>query len=161
MARSTVIGRAAAALGAVAVAVVGLAAGLAEATPSAAARQQQEQPQPPQQVRTMLVLAVIPQDQPTTVAVLTCEPAGGTHPEPAAACRDLTAAGGDFTKLPGDPFAGACPDVWQPVTATAFGWWQGRLTWYSRVYGNLCELQVTTGPVFPTRNVPRIDASTT
>jgi hypothetical protein len=153
MVRSTAVARAAALGAAVAMGVLA-AAGVAspaagQPAPTRPAPPPSTPPEPPPpEPRTTLVLAVVPQDEPATVATLTCGPTGGTHPLAPMACRDLQAAGGDFTRLPGDPFTRVCPDVWDPVTAAAVGWWEGRVTWFRQVYGNACELRASTGPVF-------------
>lgn len=81
-------------------------------------------------------------------AALTCEPAGGTHPDPVAACRDLAIAGGDFANLPGDPLIGACPMVYDPVTASAVGLWRGEPVEFRATYSNACVLRARTGHVF-------------
>ncbi|WP_175541417.1 SSI family serine proteinase inhibitor [Streptomyces aidingensis] len=77
--------------------------------------------------------------------VLECEPAGGSHPAAQDACRSLLRVGGQFERLSGQ---GACPDVWEPVLATAEGTWQGRAVSYSEIFGNLCDAAVGTDHVF-------------
>lgn len=96
---------------------------------------------------TQLTLAVVHRGA-VQVADLTCEPPGGSHPEAAAACRDIAAAGGNLADLPGDPDVQACPDVYDPVAVLALGRWRGQPVWYGREYGNACELRGATGPVF-------------
>lgn len=64
---------------------------------------------------------------PTTVT-LSCDPAGGTHPDPTAACAFLAAGaeqGADpFAPVPADR---ACAEVYGgPDTATVDGVWQGK-----------------------------------
>lgn len=120
-----------------------LSAVAAQATPSAP---DQEQPRPP---ASMLLLSVTPRGGPATSAVLTCNPPGGLHPSPSEACADIAAAQGDFSELPGDDEVDVCIDIYDPVVASAFGWWESRLTWFSHTYGNMCELYAATGPVFP------------
>jgi hypothetical protein len=97
---------------------------------------------------TVLFLSVAPRNAPINTAVLFCEPPGGLHPRAEAACADIATADGDFTKLPG-LYQVICDDIYDPVIATAFGWWKGRLTWFQRTYANMCELRGDTGPVFP------------
>jgi hypothetical protein len=112
-----------------------------------AAAQQQPEPRPPVREPTFLWLLTAATNGSVRMANLTCDPPGGSHPEAAAACNDLAAAQGDFGKLPG--LGGrACPDVYAPVTAAAFGVWRGTPVTYGARYGNACELSVTTGPVF-------------
>src|SRR4051794_41639912 len=51
--------------------------------------------------------------------VLTCEPAGGTHPEHDKACAVLTSAGGDFSRIPArHPM---CTLIYAPGDVTAAG----------------------------------------
>jgi hypothetical protein len=119
-----------------------LSAVAAQAAPPAP---DQQQPGPV----SMLLLSVAPRGGPVSSAVLTCNPPGGLHPSPAAACADIAAARGDFTRLPGDDDVDVCPEVYQPVVASTFGFWEGRLMWFNHTYGNMCELYAATGPVFP------------
>jgi Subtilisin inhibitor-like len=56
---------------------------------------------------------------------LTCNPAGGTHPDPKAACRALEANGA--AALPPVPKDKACTQIYGgPDTATITGTWQGQ-----------------------------------
>jgi len=78
---------------------------------------------------------------------LLCPPApDARHPHAAAACADLAAAGGDLDALPGDPHP--CPLVYDPVTATATGRWDGHPVTWRRTFPNACHLEAGTGPVF-------------
>src|SRR5690349_18661853 len=63
-------------------------------------------------------------------ATLTCDPAGGTHPSPAAFCGRLDAAGGDISKIPSAQ--GLCPMIYMPVTVTASGNWKGQPVSYAK-----------------------------
>jgi hypothetical protein len=55
---------------------------------------------------------------------LTCDPPGGTHPDPKAACRVLEANGA--AALPPVPKDKACTQIYGgPETATISGSWQG------------------------------------
>jgi hypothetical protein len=55
---------------------------------------------------------------------LTCNPPGGTHPDPEAACRVLEANGA--AALPPVPKDKACTQIYGgPETATITGTWQG------------------------------------
>lgn len=77
---------------------------------------------------------------------LTCDPDGGGHPDPAAACRTLTTVGGNPDGLvAGDS---ACYLIYQPVTATLTGTWHGESADWKHTYGNLCELRRATGVLF-------------
>ncbi len=77
---------------------------------------------------------------------LRCEPASGRHPHPEGACQALGDAGGDFTKIPGQPGT-LCPNVNDPVTAIASGNEGGRVM-FRRTYHNRCDLARHTAPVF-------------
>jgi Subtilisin inhibitor-like len=56
---------------------------------------------------------------------LTCDPPGGTHPDPKAACRALEANGADA--LPPVPEDKACTQIYGgPETASITGTWQGQ-----------------------------------
>lgn len=67
-------------------------------------------------------------------ATLTCDPAGGTHPEPRESCEVLTQVGGDFEALPLEP--AFCPRVWDPVTVTVRGHWYGEPVEFQETYSN-------------------------
>ncbi len=58
---------------------------------------------------------------PTTTTTLTCEPAGGTHPDPVDACAAIDAAGGAAAFAP-VPRTALCTQLYGgPQTATARG----------------------------------------
>lgn len=132
--------RALARLGAVALTVCLAAVGGAGALPAGAS----EPPRAP----THLWLVVVAHDGSHDTATLTCSPAGGSHPNAVAACRDLAIARGNFAELPGVPDATACPDVYAPVTVVAVGVWRGDPVDHRARYGNACVMRVMTGPVF-------------
>jgi hypothetical protein len=74
-----------------------------------------------------------------TTWTLTCDPPGGTHPDPAAACRVLHAHGA--RALPPVRKDVACTQVYGgPQTATITGIWQGGRVGssFSRING--CEI---------------------
>jgi Subtilisin inhibitor-like len=77
---------------------------------------------------------------------LICEPGGGTHPNPAAACAALLEVDGDVERLPGRD--GICIKIYQPVTAVAKGLWKGVPFRFERHYGNRCEMHHALTPVF-------------
>ena len=63
-----------------------------------------------------------PQEEPTTWT-LRCDPPGGNHPEPAAACRALATAKQPFAPVPADRL---CTQIYGgPQTATIEGTWRG------------------------------------
>jgi hypothetical protein len=96
----------------------------------------------------VLTFAAGEEPEPVQRAVsLRCMPPGGDHPAPAAACRDLEEAGGDFARLPvsRDP----CTFEYRPVTVTARGVWRGSMRSYSATFPNRCVMIRRTGSVFP------------
>jgi Subtilisin inhibitor-like len=95
---------------------------------------------------TFLVLGVQAGDGDRFVT-LRCDPASGTHPHPESACRVLRDAGGDFTKIAGQPGT-LCPNVYEPVTAIASGDYLDRQVTFRRTYPNRCDLARHTAPVF-------------
>ena len=77
---------------------------------------------------TALSVVVSDGSGPTTEVSLSCDPTGGTHPDPAGACAWLAAGaeqGADpFAPVPADQ---ACAEIYGgPQTATVTGVWQGR-----------------------------------
>jgi len=77
-----------------------------------------------------------PDSDPTTW-MLSCDPPGGDHPDPAAACAALAAADRPFDPVPPGTM---CAQIYSgPQTATVHGTWQGRPVHatYSRV--DACE----------------------
>lgn len=113
----------------------------------AATAQQRPEPEPPAREPTFLWLLTQATDGTIRLATLTCDPSGGFHPDADAACRALAAAGGDFDELPTNP-AGACPHMYAPIKAAAFGQWRGTPVNYGAQFGNPCLMLVETGPVF-------------
>ena len=91
-------------------------------------------------------LSVQAQDD-TSAATLGCEPPGGSHSNADAACAALAAAGGDFSKLTGQPGI-FCPDIFDPVTAQARGQYRGAPVAFEQTYPNRCDLDRQTAPVF-------------
>ncbi|MFI5845793.1 SSI family serine proteinase inhibitor [Catenuloplanes sp. NPDC051500] len=81
---------------------------------------------------------------------LTCGPAGGTHPSPAAACAALAKTNGSAFRLP--PRQGVlCTADYRPVIATVTGRWGKRTIADKRTFGNACTLSVAAGVVFASR----------
>ncbi|WP_328888233.1 SSI family serine proteinase inhibitor [Streptomyces sp. NBC_00316] len=79
--------------------------------------------------------------------LLECPAASGSnHPKAAEACAALDTAGGDLDGPTGDPRP--CPHLYNPVTATAEGQYDGRPVSWQRTFANACVLAAVTGPVF-------------
>jgi hypothetical protein len=88
---------------------------------------------------TDLVLVIDDGSGATITWTLTCDPAGGTHPDPVTACRALDAHGA--SALPAVRRDVACTQVYGgPQRATITGIWQGRpiRSTFSRING--CEI---------------------
>ncbi|QXJ23214.1 hypothetical protein AGRA3207_004343 [Actinomadura graeca] len=80
----------------------------------------------PSAPQTLIHLSVAPQSgRAGRTATLTCDPAGGTHKNAAAACAELAAVGGDIQLVPPKPHV-SCLQIWIPVDATATGYWRGQ-----------------------------------
>ena len=77
---------------------------------------------------------------------LTCGPAGGGHPQPAAACATLKKVGGDPARL--KPKRAICTLEYAPITAEITGTWKGTPVHWTKTFGNPCDLARTTGPLF-------------
>ena len=73
----------------------------------------------------------------------------GTHPDPDQACAELEKAKASLAGLPKDPNT-VCPMIYEPVTVTISGVWDGKLVWERATYGNRCQLTGETGTVFET-----------
>ncbi|GHJ42069.1 SSI family serine proteinase inhibitor [Streptomyces sp. TS71-3] len=101
---------------------------------------------PASSLRLTLLASDISQ-RPIDQATLECDPDGGTHPDPKAACAALAAVKGDFTRLPNVP-GRTCPTVVDPVTAVATGTWQGAPVSYREDFINRCAAEVGTSDVF-------------
>ncbi|MEU5306851.1 SSI family serine proteinase inhibitor [Streptomyces noursei] len=101
---------------------------------------------------TILVLTsawagINPNSAPDEFAVLRCNPPRGKHPYAEQACETIRAANGDIEKVNVNP-EGLCPDIYNPITVTAQGWWNGKKVSYSKTFGNSCQLSRTTGAIF-------------
>ncbi|ETK32020.1 hypothetical protein MPTA5024_32190 [Microbispora sp. ATCC PTA-5024] len=80
-------------------------------------------------------------------ALLTCDPVTGTHPSAVEACQTLEKVQGDPARLKADPNL-VCPLIWDPVTVTANGIWDGRYVWYQRTFASSCEKRSVGDGVF-------------
>lgn len=89
--------------------------------------------------QTRLTIRVQPgDDAPNRTWTLTCEPAGGSHPTPQAACDALQAADDPFTPVPPDAI---CTQIYGgPQQATVEGHWQGDRVHAAFNRKNGCEI---------------------
>lgn len=81
------------------------------------------------------------------MANLTCEPAGGSHPDADAACQLLSDVDGDLDALEPDPGI-ACTMQYDPITVRLTGLWRGKSRQYTTTYENSCVMRAHTGPLF-------------
>jgi Subtilisin inhibitor-like len=80
-------------------------------------------------------------------ASLTCPPNGGSHPNPVAACEQLSRAHGFIEAIPEDP--GPCTREFNPVILTASGTWNGEPRHYRQEFSNRCVgVRATGGVIF-------------
>jgi hypothetical protein len=83
-------------------------------------------------------------------ATLTCPPGkedAGSHPNPAAACEQLTKADGRIEAIPEDP--GPCTREHNPVIVAATGTWNGEPRHYKQEFSNRCiAVRATGGVIF-------------
>ncbi|MFF3317433.1 subtilase-type protease inhibitor [Streptomyces sp. NPDC003035] len=120
------------------VALVGVAAtpGLAQAEPAGL------------YPASALVLTIGEGESVTTAAVqravtLSCAPTpSGTHPSPESACAELASVDGEFAQLTMMGNSTPCAHLWDPVTVTGDGIWEGKRVSWSATYGNECEMNV-------------------
>ncbi|MFB9904866.1 SSI family serine proteinase inhibitor [Allokutzneria oryzae] len=82
------------------------------------------------------------------VALLSCNPSGGTHPKAADACREIQFAQGDFTKLGTGNRRVACTMEYDPFEVSATGLWRGKPVTYKATYANPCVMAASTGTVY-------------
>ncbi|MET8327550.1 SSI family serine proteinase inhibitor [Streptomyces sp. NPDC005181] len=68
------------------------------------------------------------------------------YPKAAQACAALDKAEGDFNRLPGNPQL--CPMIYDPVTVTAHGTYNGHRVNWQRTYPSACAMEAAAGPVF-------------
>jgi hypothetical protein len=80
-------------------------------------------------------------------ASLTCGPAGGSHPNPEAACQQLTQAEGRIEAIPADE--GPCTQEFNPVILRASGTWNGQDRRFEGEFSNRCVgIRATGGVIF-------------
>ncbi|MBP2703397.1 hypothetical protein JOL79_06235 [Microbispora sp. RL4-1S] len=113
------------------------------------------QPDRASMVRAVLLTAAAGErSQPAQrYAFLNCEPVGGSHPSAAEACRILGQAmengRDDLARFDVNPGA-ICPMIWQPVTVTMSGIWNGKYVSMQHTFGNDCQRRAATGGLFDT-----------
>jgi subtilisin inhibitor-like len=94
-------------------------------TPSSSAPGEESRASPGSPGGTDLTIVVGDGSGSTSTWQLTCDPPGGTHPDPKAACRALETNGA--AALPAVPKDKACTQIYGgPETATITGTWQGQ-----------------------------------
>lgn len=82
----------------------------------------------------------------TKTVWLHCAPAGGTHPNARAACRQLERVGGKPADLNVHPNA-ACTKELAPHAVVVVGrWYSSRVQW-AKVFANGCLVRAATGAV--------------
>lgn len=80
-------------------------------------------------------------------ATLACDPDGGTHPDPRAACEELRNVDGDFERLsPPEPYM--CTLEIAPVRVEAIGYWNGERVDYTETFDNPCIAAAETLGIF-------------
>jgi hypothetical protein len=97
---------------------------------------------------SVLVLTIAPGEDALyaqRAVALRCLPAGGDHPDPAAACAALAPVAGDVRALAP---SGQCTREFAPVTVTASGVWRGKPLSYRATFSNTCLLNSTAGAAF-------------
>ncbi|MFI6508398.1 SSI family serine proteinase inhibitor [Streptosporangium sp. NPDC050855] len=83
----------------------------------------------------------------TRVVVLQCTPIrGGTHPKSQNACAALIRVNGDVGKIKPSTKA-FCPLIYDPVTISAGGIWDGRFYVSSQTFSNNCLLRSSLGDI--------------
>jgi hypothetical protein len=95
---------------------------------------------------TDLTLAYMAEAGYATAVTLRCDPPGGAHPKPSAACRLLRTVGGHPARL--RPARTMCTMIYAPITAQITGKWHGKKISWSKTYGNTCEMTRATGMLF-------------
>ena len=88
--------------------------------------------------RTELLLELVTEQQgPAEQFTLTCDPAGGSHPDPAQACADLAREKQPFAPLTG----GSCTEIYGgPATAVVSGIYRDQKVTLRLARTNGCEI---------------------
>jgi subtilisin inhibitor-like len=100
----------------------------------------------PVRLRTDLTLAYMAEAGYATAVTLRCDPPGGAHPKPSAACRALRTVSGHPARL--KLAQTMCTMIYAPITAQITGRWRGKKISWSKTYGNTCEMTRATGVLF-------------
>jgi len=95
---------------------------------------------------TLRVLIAI-KGGPTKAVTLTCDPSGGDHPSPQAACRVLQKIGGDLSKLNVVPKP-VCTKEMRPHAVVVAGKWKGKPVTFGHAYANYCLVKAAGGALF-------------
>jgi len=96
---------------------------------------------------SFLALTIASPEGPATTVELTCDPAGGSHPDATTACAELLAVAGNFDELAGEQTT-ACTMEYRPVIVNADGRWHGRPVYWGHRFSNACTMTSATGTVF-------------
>ncbi|KAI8331302.1 subtilisin inhibitor [Blakeslea trispora] len=85
-----------------------------------------------------------------TVASLTCNPVGGTHPRPKEACEKLKSSRGKLNVMTTQ--GGACLSNYDPVTFIIKGKYNKRPVNYRKRFSNMCFAEAELGAVVTVAN---------
>jgi Subtilisin inhibitor-like len=97
-------------------------------------------------VPTKVTITVKPTGAALRTATLTCNPAGGSHKTPGAACAVFTAARGNPAAIvPADV---ACTMQYAPVKVKMAGRYNRKPVKFKRSYSNPCRLLAESGVLF-------------
>ncbi|MFE3173110.1 SSI family serine proteinase inhibitor [Amycolatopsis sp. NPDC059090] len=99
-------------------------------------------------IPSALVLTAQVSNEPDHVVLLTCDPAGGTHPDAGTVCARLGQVDGDPAKLPPAEEHRFCPMIFLPIKVTARGAWRRRPVQFKDTYANACVRDNKTGSLF-------------
>jgi hypothetical protein len=99
----------------------------------------------PDDAGALIFLTVTPHNGGAYSMRLTCDPDGGTHPQPQTACDALREVDGYIEGLDVDP--GPCPYIFDPVGVEANGHWYGNPVSYAETFPNKCVMDRKLGPL--------------
>ncbi|MEV6630684.1 SSI family serine proteinase inhibitor [Actinoplanes sp. NPDC051470] len=78
--------------------------------------------------------------------VVTCDPAGGVHPQAEKVCRTLAKVNGNPATI--KPAKTMCTLEYAPITAAVTGTWRGQAVTWSKKFSNTCDMKRATGVLF-------------